>query len=136
MLTVTELANKTGTMPDTVRYYTRIGLLYPQRHPGNGYRLYETPDVTWLHFIHRAKRLGYPLSEIREIMVESRQGRSPCPRVREILLRNIDQNRKHLDELLALQTRMEQALDQWKDLPDGTPDGHTICQLIESFVEK
>jgi MerR family Zn(II)-responsive transcriptional regulator of zntA len=135
MLTVTELANRSGATPHAVRYYTRLGLLRPERNPDNGYRLYEYREVSWLTFIRQAKRLGYTLNEIRGIMHDSDQGDSPCPRVREILLRRIDENRRHLEELMALQTRMEQALETWADMPDGVPDGHSVCHLIESFTE-
>lgn len=132
-LTVTDLANRSGATPHAVRYYTRMGLLRPKRNPDNGYRLYRHSEVGWLRFIRQAKRLGYTLSEIREIMHDSDQGKSPCPRVREILGQRIDENRRQLDELMALQTRMEQALEQWSDMPDGVPDGDSVCHLIESF---
>ncbi len=135
MLTVTELARRSGATPHAVRYYSRMGLLRPERNPDNGYRLYEDKEVGWLRFIRQAKRLGYTLNEIREIMHDSEQEKSPCPRVREILLRRIDENRRQLEELMDLQARMEQALAQWADLPDGIPDGHSVCHLIESFAE-
>lgn len=134
MLTVTELANRSDTTPHAVRYYTRLGLLRPKRDPNNGYRLYQPQEVNWLRFVRQAKDLGYTLNEIREIMHDSDQGKSPCPRVREILQTRIKENRQKLDDLVALQTRMEQALNQWKDLPDGIPDGHSVCHLIESFT--
>jgi len=133
-LTVTDLANRSGATPHAVRYYTRMGLLRPKRNPDNGYRLYQHSEVNWLRFIRQAKRLGYTLNEIREIMHDSDQGKSPCPRVREILNQRIDENRRQLEELMALQTRMEQALDQWSDMPDGVPDGDSVCHLIESFA--
>ena len=60
----------------------------------------------------------------------------PCPRVREILMTRIKENRSHLEELMALQSRMEQALEQWKKMPDGVPDGHSVCHLIESVTGK
>jgi len=28
---------------------------------------------------------------------------------------------------------MEQAQNEWSDIPDGVPDGESICQLIESI---
>ena len=31
---------------------------------------------------------------------------------------------------------MEQALESWQAMPDGTPDGHSLCRLIESFPEE
>jgi MerR family Zn(II)-responsive transcriptional regulator of zntA len=135
MLTVTELANRSGATSHAVRYYTRMGLLRPERNPDNGYRLYEYREVGWLTFIRQAKRLGYTLNEIREIMHDSDKSNSPCPRVRNILLRRIGENRRQLEELMALQTRMEQALETWADMPDGVPDGHSVCHLIESFAE-
>ncbi len=134
MMTVTELANRSGTTPHAVRYYTRKGLLRPERHPENGYRLYQLNEVSWLRFIKRAKQLGFTLNEIREIMYDAEQSQSPCPRVREILLKRIEENREQVDALMALQTRMEHALEQWAAMPDGVPDGHSVCHLIESFT--
>lgn len=133
MLTVTELANRSDTTIHAVRYYTRLGLLRPERNPNNGYRLYQPREVGWLRFVQQAKHLGYTLSEIREIMHDSDNDQSPCPRVREILQNRIKENRQKLEVLMALQTRMEDALEQWADMPDGMPNGHSVCHLIESF---
>ncbi len=133
MMTVNELAKQSGTTPHAVRYYTQMGLLRPERNPDNGYRLYKPREISWLRFIRQAKRLGYTLNEIREIMHDSEQEKSPCPRVREILSQRIDENRRQLQQLMALQVRMEKALEQWADMPDGVPDGHSVCHLIESF---
>lgn len=58
MLTVIELANRSGATPHAVRYYTRLGLLRPKRNPDNGYRLYQPREIIWLRFIQQAKRLG------------------------------------------------------------------------------
>jgi DNA-binding transcriptional MerR regulator len=133
MLTVTQLANQSGTSPHVVRYYTRVGLLRAERNPDNGYHLYKPRDISWLRFIRQAKRLGYTLSEIKAIRHDADQGHSPCPRVRKILQRRLVENRRHLEELMALQTRLEQAFLKWADMPDGVPDGDSVCHLIESF---
>jgi DNA-binding transcriptional MerR regulator len=136
MLTVTELARESDTTPHAVRYYTRKGLLQPERHPDNNYRLYRPSEVRWLRFVRQAKGLGYTLVEIHAIMHEAEQGQSPCPHVREILNKHIEENRKQLEELMALQLRMEDALKQWKEMPDGVPDGHSVCHLIESITHE
>ncbi len=134
MMTVAELAKESGATPHAVRYYTRMGLLKPMRNPDNGYRLYQTSEVNWLRFIRQAKALGYTLHEIQDIMQDRNEGHSPCPRVREILQRRIKENRRQLQELKALQDRMEKALLQWSDMPDGVPDGNSVCHLIESVA--
>lgn len=136
MLTVTELANRSGATPHAVRYYTRVGLLRPDRNPDNGYHLYKPREITWLRFIRQAKQLGYTLNEIKQIMHDADQGRSPCPRVRDILQQRIVENRLHLEALMSLQIRMENALLDWANKPDGIPDGYSVCHLIESFSAK
>ncbi|TNF99826.1 MAG: MerR family transcriptional regulator [Gammaproteobacteria bacterium] len=135
-MTVNELATCSGTTPHAVRYYSRMGLLKFERHPQNGYRLYPQSETSWLRFIRQAKKLGFTLAEIKEIKHDADDQQSPCPRVREILQRRIVENRKQLDELEQLQTRMETALKLWEDMPDGLPDGHTVCHLIESYSDE
>lgn len=130
---VSELARRSGTTADTVRYYTRLGLLNPQRDDDNGYKCFALRDLRRLSFIQQAKRLGFTLAEIRHFIDESEHGQLPCPEVREIIQRRIRENRRKLDEALALQKRMEQALSLWQNRPDGNPDGDAICELIESF---
>lgn len=132
--TVRQVAERTGMADDTVRYYARIGLLDPQRDAGNGYRRFDAGDVQRLIFIGRAKQLGFTLAEIRKVLDHGRQGDSPCPLVRGILRRRIDENRRRLGEMLRLQETLEEAMVQWETMPDGVPDGDRICHLIESIA--
>lgn len=132
-MTVSQLARQAGVEPHVVRYYSREGLLTPQRNPENGYMIFVASDVHRLQFIRLAKRLGYTLTEIEEILQDADRGESPCPKVRDILSQRIDETRRKVEELIALQVRMEKALKQWEQMPDGVPDGHTVCHLIESF---
>ncbi|WP_031435176.1 MerR family transcriptional regulator [Methylomarinum vadi] len=129
---VKELANLCQVPPDTIRHYTRIGLLIPQRDPVNGYRQYTVNDAKRLDFIRKAKSLGFSLKEIEHILAESRKGKSPCPMVRDLISHRIRVNRARLEHLMELQVRMEQTLEGWKKMPDGIPDGDSICYLIES----
>lgn len=129
---VRELARRSGVPDHVVRYYTRIGLLKPSRSPRNGYKQYRDSDVSRLRFIRQAKSLGYTLGEITRIFREASRRNSPCPMVRQIIAGRIEENRSKLNELAALQERMERALGKWSKLPDGMPDGESVCYLIES----
>lgn len=133
MFTVNELAARAAAPPHVVRYYARIGLLKPRRHQENGYRLFGKQDARRLRFIRLAKRLGFTLSEIRQITEHADHGESPCEDVRRIIQHHIRENRARIDEMLKLQNRMERALKKWEGMPDGVPDGHSVCHLIESF---
>ncbi|MEZ5478049.1 MAG: MerR family DNA-binding protein [Thiolinea sp.] len=133
MLTVADLAKASDTSPHTVRYYVKEGLISPTAQAENHYRLFANQNVTRLRFIRMAKLLGFTLNEIRQILEQAKLGESPCADVREIIQAHIVENQRKIKELQALQTRMEQALEKWQDMPDKTPDGHSICHLIESM---
>lgn len=129
---VKELADICKVPPDTIRHYTRIGLLRPTRDAENGYRQYTVNDSKRLDFIRKAKSLGYSLKEIEHILAESQKGKSPCPLVRDLISQRIHVNRAKLEQLMELQICMEQALARWEKMPDGVPDGNSICHLIET----
>lgn len=133
MLTVNELAIQSNAPAHVVRYYTRIGLIRPTAQQENGYRLFKKVDAARIRFIRMAKQLGFTLNEIKEITQHADMGESPCDDVRKIIQSRIEENRVKIEEMLKLQTRMEQALDQWKVMPNGVPDGNHVCYLIESF---
>lgn len=132
---VSELARLAGVTAETVRHYTREGLLHPERHPENGYQLFGQDDLDRLRFIQRARTLGFGVAEIRDILDHADHGDSPCPMVRDLLASRLPQIRERICELQSLASRMEQALAAWEEMPDGTPDGHSLCRLIESFPE-
>lgn len=133
-LTVNETARAAGATPETVRYYTRIGLLRPARNVRNAYRLYDQHDVARLRFIRRAKMLGFTLRDIRAIFAAADAGDSPCPLVRNLIAKRFEETREELEAALALHRRMEDALQRWQTLPDRAPTGRSICHLIESTV--
>ncbi|MDH5257981.1 MAG: MerR family transcriptional regulator [Gammaproteobacteria bacterium] len=134
MFTVSDLANETQVTTDAVRHYVKLGLLNPRRDSENGYKLFSTNDISRVQFIRNAKSLGFSLKEIAEIFTHSIEGSSPCPGVRETLQQHIEKNRIRLIELNALQERMEKVLGQWRNMPDGIPDGTSVCHLIESLA--
>lgn len=133
MLTVSGLSKLANVTTDSVRHYVRIGLLDPKRDPDNGYKIFEGDDIKKVKFIRRAKALGFTLSDISKILNHSKMGESACPAVRKIIEKHIQENKTKVQELVALQKRMEDALKKWQTMPDGEPDGHAICYLIESI---
>lgn len=135
MLTASVLAKRADVPLFTVRYYTRIGLLRPSRDLRNGYKIYKRSDADRLKFIAAAKELGFTLAEIEEILGHAAHGDSPCPMVRDVVERRIDENKKKIREMKRLQKRLESAAEMWKSMENSEPDGHSVCRLIESFAE-
>jgi DNA-binding transcriptional MerR regulator len=135
MITTTVLAKQADVSLYTVRHYTRIGLLKPSRNSTNNYKVYQPSDAVRVRFIQAAKNLGFSLSEIADILDEAKHGNSPCPLVREIIVRRIEENRRKIKEMQKLQRKMENALKDWSKMKDSMPDGDSVCHLIESVGE-
>jgi MerR family transcriptional regulator, copper efflux regulator len=65
-----ELAKKTGLSKDTIRFYTKIGLITPgTRHAGTRlYNEYPPETIERLNTICHGKGLGFRLSEIKDLL--------------------------------------------------------------------
>lgn len=135
MITAIVLARRSGVSLYAIRHYTRIGLLKPECHPHNNYKIYQPSDEIRLRFICAAKEFGFSLSETAEILNESKKGKSSCPLVKEIILRHIEANRRRIKQMKKTQKQMETALGEWDLMKNAVPDGGAVRRLIESVAE-
>jgi MerR family transcriptional regulator, Zn(II)-responsive regulator of zntA len=69
-LRVADLANKAKVAPATVRYYSRIGLLHPDRDADSSDCCFEADDLRRVIFARQAQALGLTISDIK-VMLES-----------------------------------------------------------------
>jgi DNA-binding transcriptional MerR regulator len=133
MKTVTEIARRFNVSTDTIRYYTKLGLLSPGRDAVNGYRRYGLQDEGRLSFLLSAKRLGFSLKDIRNILDMAASGDTACPLVRQLIDQRLEAVREEMQSAQKLLERMESALGHWSQLPDRAPSGDSICHLIETW---
>jgi DNA-binding transcriptional MerR regulator len=134
MLT-SELAKRAAVPPDTVRYYTKRGLLSATKNPLNGYKEYDAGALQKLKFIHQAREIGFSLGQIEQIIEAANQGQSPCPTVRQMLQLQIEQTKLQIQQMHAHLAMLESTNQQWDQEPDSTPNGASICCLIESWAQ-
>jgi DNA-binding transcriptional MerR regulator len=135
VMQVSELAKRVEIPAHVIRYYTQVGLLQPVRNPRNQYRDYTDSDIYRLRFIRRAGWLGFTLREIKLILRDADNGRSPCKEVREIIKSRAVEVRQRLEELHSLQMRVTEALFRWDSMPDRPPTNESLCHLIDTFAE-
>lgn len=76
LLTIGELARRTGLSVSAIRFYEEKGLVAALRTSGNQ-RRFLRGDIRRLSFILIAQRLGLSLAEIEEAMASLPQGRTP-----------------------------------------------------------
>jgi Cu(I)-responsive transcriptional regulator len=63
-----EAVRLSGVSAKRLRHYESLGLLGAVTRSSNGYRQYTATDVHTLHFIRRARDLGFSMAEITELV--------------------------------------------------------------------
>ncbi|GAA1311696.1 redox-sensitive transcriptional activator SoxR [Pseudonocardia xinjiangensis] len=76
LLTIGEVAHRSGFPPSALRYYEREGLLRTTRTSG-GQRRYERSVLRRLAFIRAARTIGVGLDEVRQGLDQLPDGRTP-----------------------------------------------------------
>ncbi|WP_137223800.1 MerR family transcriptional regulator [Shewanella sp. MEBiC00475] len=130
---VSELAALLGVTTDTIRFYTRIGLLVPTKSPSNGYKFYRDKEVSRMRFILSARNLGFSVDEIKVIFSKTDHGESACIMVKQLISQKLAETEKLFNETLTLRNRLTKAVLEWENLPALAPTGAMVCHLIEGF---
>lgn len=67
-MNIGEASNASGVSAKMIRYYEEIELIPHPARTDSGYRAYTSVDVHRLRFIRRARDLGFPVTEILELL--------------------------------------------------------------------
>jgi DNA-binding transcriptional MerR regulator len=113
-LRVSELAERAGVAPSTVRFYERAGLLSSPRRAANGYRVFDESALDELAFISRAKGIGMSLEDIADLIAAWPVGecRALQARLRAFLAGRIDQVHRQVAELGMFEGQLRAVLDR------------------------
>ena len=127
-----ELAQRLGLNVRTLRYYESIGLLAKPARSAGGYRLYAATDEARLRFVQQAKRVGFTLEEIQEIIRLGQHGRA-CDYVQETLARHIEAVDARLQELQRVRAELAALNAEWREPGRSCPSEGRLCTLIEEW---
>ena len=107
LLTVSQVAERSGFAPSALRFYEDQGLIHATRTTGNQ-RRYERNVLRRLAFIRAARNVGLSLDEIAEALHTLPERRTPT---RADWARLSKAWTQRLDEEIAALTRLRQGLD-------------------------
>jgi MerR family redox-sensitive transcriptional activator SoxR len=107
LLTVSEVARRSGFAPSALRFYEREGLLHATRTAGNQ-RRFERSVLRRLAFIRAARNVGLSLEEVAAALATLPDGRAPT---RADWARLSRLWRGRLDDQIAALTRLRDGLD-------------------------
>ena len=130
-LSIGQVARQAGIGVETIRFYEREGLLEEPPRRDSGYRQYPEQVIKQIHFIQRAKRLGFSLKEIAELLLLRVDSQTSCEEVKQRTEAKIAEVERKVIEL----QRMRQALLHIHSLCIGQgPTGR--CPMLDALDQQ
>ena len=127
-MNIGEVAAETGITSKSIRYYESIGLI-PEAHRSNGgYRQYADKDVQTLHFIRRARKLGFTVGELEELLSLYRDRNRASADVRDIAIKHIADLNKKVAELEGMRATLTHLVEKCHG--DDRPD----CPILDDLA--
>jgi Cd(II)/Pb(II)-responsive transcriptional regulator len=103
-----ELAERSGCLVETIRYYERIGLLMPPERAMNNYRTYNERHSERLLFIRHCRALDMTLDEIRTLLDFRDRPQVECAGVNDLLDKHIGHVVERIQALTALEAQLRE----------------------------
>ncbi len=127
-ITIGKLAKENDVNVETIRFYERKGIMPKPYRSTSGYRLYSDDDLKRLHFILLAKKHGFTLSEIKDLLELRVDPFSTCEEVKT----RADQKIMVIEEKIAELQSMKRALTVLASNCHGDgPAGE--CPILDAF---
>jgi MerR family transcriptional regulator, mercuric resistance operon regulatory protein len=127
-LTIGAFAKAAGVNVETIRFYQRNGLLLEPEKPYGSIRRYGEADVTRVRFVKSARRLGFSLDEIADLLkLEDGTHCDEASSLAEHKLRDIQDKLADLQRMEAVLTQLVRACHSRR--------GNVSCPLIASLQQ-
>ena len=127
-MNIGEAAATTGVSAKMIRYYESIGLIRKSARSEAGYRRYDEQDVHTLHFVKQARKLGFSLEQIRDLLSLWQDKRRASRDVKAIASEHI----RELDSRIKEMTDMRDALSHLVQTCAG--DNRADCPILSGLA--
>lgn len=123
-----ELARRTGSNLETVRYYEKIGLLPKPPRNANDYRVYDESHVRRLRFVLRGRELGFSIEEVRGLLELVDGGNHTCGEVKARTERHLTDVRTKIADLRRIEAILTRTAGQCSG--DAVPQ----CPILDALA--
>lgn len=107
-----DLAMRSGTKVETIRYYEKAGLMPPVARTSGNHRAYTQAHADRLGFIRHSRELGFSLDNIRTLLALADAPDRPCVEVDAIARAHLQGVRERVARLQALEAELVRMVDE------------------------
>ena len=125
-----ELARATGVKTETIRYYEREGILAAPPRTQANYRDYGPNETSRLHFIGRARNLGFSMAQVRELLDLADDKSQSCAEVDVLTRTHLFEVDRKIAELKSLRTELSRMLENCEQGAIGD------CLIVEALAQQ
>lgn len=125
-----ELAERSGTLVATIRYYESVGMMPDPPRSASGYRKYQPEHLWRLLFLRRCRDLGFSIRETGSLLKLAEQREEPCTKVARVAMHHLDAVQAKLTDL----RRLARALKSLIDSCSGGPMAE--CRILEALSRR
>ncbi|MDZ4297499.1 MAG: Cu(I)-responsive transcriptional regulator [Moraxellaceae bacterium] len=111
LFSIGQAAKLTALSVKMIRHYESIGLITPSARTEAQYRLFSEEDLHRLHFIRRARRLGFAMTQVAELLTLW-QGHRPSREVKQLALTHINELDQRIIELQAMRDTLSKLAER------------------------
>ena len=101
-MNIGEVAKKSGLPAKTIRYYESIGLVPEPHRSESGYRGYTSNDVMTLRFVEKARRMGFSVNDVENLLTLWRDQHRSSSEVKKLALQQIERIDQRVQELAKM----------------------------------
>ncbi len=112
---IAEVSEKFGISSDTLRYYERIGLIWPVNRNSSGIRDYNEIDLRRVDFIKCMRSAGLPVEVLIEYVALVRQGDQTIEARKEILKEQREQLMARIKEMQKTMEILDHKIDVYEN---------------------
>lgn len=94
-----------------IRYYEQIGLTPAASRNASGYRVYSEKDIHRLHFVRRARDLGFSIEEISDLLDLWNDSDRHSADVKRLAQRHIGELREKIEGLQQMADTLQTLID-------------------------
>ena len=131
MLRIGQVAKKSRVGVETVRFYESEGLIELSERSMSGYRQFSESVIKQIQFIQHAKKLGFTLKDIRELIKLKSTGNSRCNIIKATASSKIADIQEKVDALEQMKMALQPLVAQCK-----SSDPISDCPILNALDEE
>ena len=124
-----EAARDSGVSAKMIRHYEQTGVVPAPPRTAAGYRLYREADVHTLRFVQRARELGFPVKEIKELVGLWTSRRRSSAEVHRVASRHLAALERKIGQMEAMRGTLRQLVQAFHH--DERPE----CPILDDLAQ-